>query len=568
MTRSGRNLPSALTAQTLLSAQGRSELAENPLLGGGNVLESALAVSEHPDLPFISSGRSLADCEGIQRTEFSLRQLDRLVQSWSVWYLEMCVGPRDRVAIFIEDSFAYSVHLHALARIGAIAVLINSAASRATALELIDRTGPVGLYTTWSRLVLLGEEFVAMRRPQWSVLAEECPAPPAAELPESARFRHSPGDPVSILHSSGTTGVAKPAVQTHASSVAGPRFRLIDFIDTPDELMMAAQPQSHLGSVVYVNYAILAGTPIVAYYDPGGPDLAAAIREYRPTTVMAFAHVFAELSEVEITRGAIDSVHSWVTMGDAIHEAHLKAILGKRSPELPPAVFYDRFGATELGWGLMVHPRTLDSERNDRCIGRPDALSEIVVLRRNGTEAEIGEVGLLGARSPTITSGYWNDSDTTYRSTLAGYWLSGDLAYQDEAGDFYQVDRAVDAIETAEGTVHSVRMEEFLLSELPSIADCAVVAGRHGDSTVPVAVVVPSEENADPRSLLTAANELLREAGHPALAVLELTRSDGDFPQGVTGKVLKRQLRDKYATLENYLRGTDPALVAWTPVVD
>jgi hypothetical protein len=43
------------------------------------------------------------------------------------------------------------------------------------------------------------------------------------------------------------------------------------------------------------------------------------------------------------------------------------------------------------------------------------------------------------------------------------------------------VDRTKDAIETAEGTVYSVLMEEMLLSEISAITDVAVVAGRHGD---------------------------------------------------------------------------------------
>ena len=553
-----------LSARTLLSTRARAELAADPGLGGGNVLESALAASPCPDVPFLSSGRPLTTCDGSQQSEFSLLQLDSLVQSWSVWYLGRGVGPRDRVAVLIEDSFAYSVHLHALSRIGAIAVLANSRAPRETALELIRRTSPVGVYTTRARLASLGEELTQLPGLRWTETTEDVPAPPAAALPEGDRFRHAPEDPVSILHSSGTTGFPKPVVQTHASSVAGPRFRLTNAVDRPEDLMMAAQPQSHLGSVVYVNYALLAGTPMVAYYDANGADLAEAVHERRPTTVMAFAHAFAELAEVEITGGALDSVNSWVTMGDAIHEAHLKAILSKRDPGLPSAVFYDRFGATELGWGIMVHPRSLSSPRNDRCIGRPDALSEVVVLRRDGSRAATGEVGLLAAKGPTITAGYWNDSDTTYRSRLSGYWLSGDLAYQDEAGDFFQLDRAVDAFETSEGIAHSVHMEEFLLSELPVITDCAVVGGRHDDGTVPVAVVTTNDGGTTPETVLASANKVLREAGHMEIAVLELARSDTDFPQGVTGKVLKRQLRDKYSALGTYLRECDPASVAWT----
>jgi len=158
-------------------------------------------------------------------------------------------------------------------------------------------------------------------------------------------------------------------------------------------------------------------------------------------------------------------------------------------------------------------------------------------------------VGFFGARGPSITAGYWSDSDITYRSKLGGYWLTGDLVYQDEDGNFFVVDRVVDAIETAEGTGYSVLMEEVLLSEVSAISDCAVVAGRHGEEIVPVAVVISGDSPADAEGLLAEVNEVLEKAGHPRIAVLDVARTPDDFPVGVTGKVLKRELRARYSDL-------------------
>jgi acyl-coenzyme A synthetase/AMP-(fatty) acid ligase len=220
-----------------------------------------------------------------------------------------------------------------------------------------------------------------------------------------------------------------------------------------------------------------------------------------------------------------------------------------RGPDRAPAAFYDRLGTTELGWGVLLQVLTPDSERNDRCGGKPVGVADVAVLRQDGTEADADEYGLLGARGPAITPGYWDDSDITYRSTLAGYWLTGDIAYRDETGRFFLVDRAADSIETGDGTAYSVLMEEILLSGVPDIADCTVVAGRHGDRMVPVAVVKLHEGSRDVMPLLAEANDVLRRSGQPELVVLESAREAGDIPVGVTGKVLKRQLRDKYKTL-------------------
>ena len=99
--------------------------------------------------------------------------------------------------------------------------------------------------------------------------------------------------------------------------------------------------------------------------------------------------------------------------------------------------------------------------------------------------------------------------------------LTGDLVYQDEDGNYYVVDRTKDAIETAEGTGYSVLMEEMLLSEISAITDVAVVAGRHGDEIVPVAVVITDDSPAEAPRLLAEANEVLEKAGHPRIAVLD-----------------------------------------------
>jgi acyl-coenzyme A synthetase/AMP-(fatty) acid ligase len=179
----------------------------------------------------------------------------------------------------------------------------------------------------------------------------------------------------------------------------------------------------------------------------------------------------------------------------------------------------------------------------------------------------VGEVGFFGARGPSITAGYWSDADATYRSKLGGYWLTGDLVYQDEDGNYYVVDRTADAIETAEGTGYSVLMEEVLLSEISAITDCAVVAGRHDDRIVPVAVVIAGviggDSPAEARRLLAAANEALEKAGHPRIAVLDIARTPDDFPVGVTGKVLKRELRARYNDLAESPRPEHRAVAAF-----
>jgi acyl-coenzyme A synthetase/AMP-(fatty) acid ligase len=546
-----------LSVDTILSPQQRAALADDPTVGGGNLLPSAIKANAHPDRPFLHSVRPITNTDGQPQHTFTLLELDQLVQSWSVFYLSKGVQPRDRVAVHIEDSYAYSVHFHALAQIGAIGVLINSRASEFIARSLLAQTTPVGLYIDRERLAQLGE----LPELAWIVVAEDVPAPPAATLAEADRFRHVAEDPVVILHSSGTTGVPKPTIHTHQSIAAGPKFRLVDHKERPGAVTLTGLPQSHLGCIAYSSYAVLAGANTVAGRDYSGADLIDAIVEHQPTAVMSFAHAYSEIPALTLAPGAVDSVDFWVSIGDAVHEAHIHHLLRQRSSDRPEATFLDRLGTTELGWGALLKARTLSTERNDRCAGKPVGVSEVAILRKDGSFAADNEVGLLAAKGPAITPGYWGNSDLTYRFRLGGYWLTGDNAYRDEHGDHFLVDRTVDAIETAQGTGYSVFMEEAILSDVPDVVDIAVIAGRAGDAVVPVAVVTVRAE-VEAEKLLRLANEALAAAGHPQLGVLEIAAGDEDLPVGVTGKVLKRQLREKYAELATYVCTHTGAAVA------
>ena len=293
---------------------------------------------------------------------------------------------------------------------------------------------------------------------------------------------------MSILHSSGTTGNPKPVIQTHYTGSAGPRWRMTADSISPGERFLTSLPQSHVGAIAFTSYALLCGIQVIAMYDPRPEELLDAIGEYSPTSVMSFAHAYSDLASIDLPAGALDSVERWVSVGDAVHEPHIRRLLAHRSEGLALSTFYDRLGSTELGWALLLHTSTIESPPKGRCAGRSTGAAEVVVLRTDGSQAAPGELGLLGAKGPTITVGYWNDCDTTYRSKLGGYWLSGDVAYRDADGFFYQVDRAVDAIAARPGPGYSVLMEEVLLGAVPEICDCGVVGGVWGDETVAVAL--------------------------------------------------------------------------------
>ena len=521
----------------------RRRLAADPELGAGNALRRVLEVSARPDAPFVVAERPLPGLHG-PAAELSLAEVDALAQAWSCWHLDHGIGRRDRVAVYLDESFEYLLHFFALTQIGAIPVLINGRMAADTAAAHAARTGAAGVVTDRAHAGPVREHLAASGRRPWVDVGAEVRLEPRP-LPERSRHRHAAEDPILICHSSGTTGVPKPVIWTHGQAVAGFRHQVARAA-RHEETLLLALPQSHAAAVAFTTLSLLAGHRLALPAGFDGASVVRAIARLRPTMAVAFAGTFAEVATLDANADDLASMQTWISIGDAAHQAHVGRLVrcgrhrsGERS--LPGSIFVDGFGSSELGWGIFSHATVAGRASADRCLGTPQAFARAAVLRDDGSEARPGEVGMLAVQGPTVSPGYWGDSDLTYRSKLRGYWLSGDLVYRDEHDRFYHVDRTTDAIPVAGGVAYSLLMEELLLARLPELLDCTVVAGQGG----PAGIARTGRPDADPEALLRRANDVLRKGGHPPLATLQIARSDGDIPIGVTRKVLKRQLREQ-----------------------
>lgn len=530
------------TAEAPTPALTREELARAAALGGGSLLEHALAASAQPDAPFLHSEHPLLDPAGERRHDFTLNGLDDLARTWSAWYLAHGIGPRDRVAVYLKDSFEDVLHFLALSQIGAIPVLVNGRLPAAVAAGLYERTGASGLVTDAAHREAL-RAAGALEALRVLAVSDELTSLGAGRLDPAGRFRHAPDDPVLISHSSGTTGIPKAVVWTHEGAVAALRELLLLPQAAEREVLLSAVPQSHQAGASFAAGALLTGARLIALADRSGAHVAAAITEHRPHTVVAFAQTYAELAALGPDDDVLSSVRRWFNTGDSAHGRHIAPLVRAG------AEFIDGLGSSELGFAQFGHVTTAGTVRHDRCIGRPHPWARIAVLREDGTPAARGEAGLLGVKSPTLTPGYWNDQDRYYRSRLGGWFLSGDVVREGEDGTYFHLDRAVDVIHTPEGPAYSLLMEETLLGALPGLDDCAVVGVRDASGAErPVAVLRPADPaGADAGQLRAAADKALAGAGLPALGALHVARDADEVPLGPSGKVLKRQLRRQLA---------------------
>jgi long-chain acyl-CoA synthetase len=204
------------------------------------------------------------------------------------------------------------------------------------------------------------------------------------------------------------------------------------------------------------------------------------------------------------------------------------------------------YGLTESTGGV-VHLDGDDHEREHRlrAAGRPYPWVELrIVDPRTGGDVAAGAVGEVWLRAPNVMAGYFNrPAETAAAITPDGWLRTGDGGRLDEEGYLFLTDRVKDMIVSGGENVYPVEVEE-VLAQHPDVSEVAVIGipdERWGEAVK--ALVVPRDDRRPaPDALVAFARERL--AGYKLPRSIDFVT---DLPRTATGKVLKRELRDRYA---------------------
>lgn len=162
------------------------------------------------------------------------------------------------------------------------------------------------------------------------------------------------------------------------------------------------------------------------------------------------------------------------------------------------------------------------------------------------TERGPNAIGELWCRGLNIMKGYWQNPQATANTLTEDGWLrTGDIAYVDEHGKFFIVDRLKELIKVKGNQVAPAELEALLL-EHPHIADAAVIGlpTAEGDEA-PYAFIVRQTGEAATKLTELQVQDFVRGK------VIRYKRLDGGvefvdvIPKNPSGKILRRQLREK-----------------------
>ncbi len=201
------------------------------------------------------------------------------------------------------------------------------------------------------------------------------------------------------------------------------------------------------------------------------------------------------------------------------------------------------YGLTE-GSGKNTWLRAEDSARKIGSCGRPLMHTRVRTVDDDLQDVAVDAVGELLIRGPEVMLGYWNDPAATERTILDGWLRTGDLARIDAEGFVYIVDRAKDMLISGGLNVYPAEIEA-VIAGFPGVAECAVIGvadPKWGETPLALVGPLPGVE-LDSAQLLARCREQLADYKQPRYLIIR----DEPLPRGMSGKVLKRQLRQEYA---------------------
>ena len=202
-------------------------------------------------------------------------------------------------------------------------------------------------------------------------------------------------------------------------------------------------------------------------------------------------------------------------------------------------LLHELYGSTE--GGIVTNLRPKDQLRKAQCVGHPFTMNQVKLLDEAGQPVDRGQVGELFNTSPCLFLGYWNNPGTTEAAMRDGWFSAGDLAWEDEDGCYYIVDRKKDMYISGGVNVFPREVEEFLF-RLPGVADAAVVGvpdAYWGEAGKAFLVMRPGETIA-PDDVVAACKQNL--AGFKVPRHVAFVDS---LPRNAAGKVLKTDLRQR-----------------------
>jgi long-chain acyl-CoA synthetase len=345
-----------------------------------------------------------------------------------------------------------------------------------------------------------------------------------------------------ILYTSGTTGKPKGAMLTHKNLIVN-----IEQVSALPRLKVGENDVVWIGLPLFHSYALSVGMN-AGIYHAATLDI---MERFDPTAALEMF----QKDRVTILLAAPPMYVAWVNHPAASsYDLSSIRVASSGAAALPVAVlekFKQLTGVAIMeGYGLTETAPVATSNgagpvTKPGSIGPAIPQMEIKIVDDNDNEVPVGQIGELVCRGPNVMKGYFNKPEANEEAFRNGWFHTGDMARVDEDGYYYIEDRKKDMILVSGFNVYPREVEEFLFRH-PKIADAAVVQAPdeyQGESVLAFVVLKQGE---------TATEQEIIDYCRDGIAVFKCPRRvefRTELPKNMTGKVLRRELREEAARL-------------------
>ncbi len=457
------------------------------------------------------------------------------------------VGQGDRVCLLLPNCPEFVLAWFGLARLGAIAVPINTDFGPDETGYILEHCAPRAAVTTPGLLPTLQ----AAGRPsgmlgELVLVGGRAPDDGAQAIPfeqvlaagdDSSAARHG-SDPATLIYTSGTTGRPKAVIQTHRTYVlTGQAFPWWLGLTEQDRLLTSL-PLFHINAQAYSTMGALGTGASLALL----PRFSASrfwddVRRHQASQANVIGAMLLILAKQPPR--ADDRDHS------------LRLIYS--APALPEDVRSDleeRFGL-RIVFGYAMSESTfgtiepLDGPRAPGSMGRPRQHPDPTIVHRHAIVDEAGQtvppeqVGEIVLAGPAVTPGYFRDDARTAEALRGGWLYTGDLARRDQDDNYFFVDRKKDVIRRRGENISSVEVEQVLAGH-PAVLEVAVIGvpSELSDEEVVAYVTLRPDAAAEPDNLFAWCAERLARFKVPSRYELR-----GELPRTATQRIAKHVLK-------------------------
>jgi acyl-CoA synthetase (AMP-forming)/AMP-acid ligase II len=350
-----------------------------------------------------------------------------------------------------------------------------------------------------------------------------------------------------LLYTSGTTGLPKGAMLSHKNLMGAVFNSMCAWDAGVDDVCLYTFPQFHVAGYAMPTYH-LRNYDVVVLKSFDVETVLGNIERYGVTSTAMAPTMIAMLLEDPIADKYDLSSIKRIGYGASAMPAE---VLRRARKRWPGVGFSTGFGMTELSGNVMFmspadHDRAADHDLPIlSSVGRQMPFARVRVVDDDGHDVPVGTPGELVINGDQVLMGYWKNPEATQGSFFEGGWFrSGDVGRWDEDGYLYIVDRKKDMILTGGENVYPREVEEVLYQH-PAVLEAAVIGAPDPKWGEKVVAVVCRRSDVDGEELIAFCRERIASYKKPKHVVFIDV-----LPRNASGKVLKRELRDRIAAGE------------------